>query len=145
VTQVLLSIKPEYAEKILDGTKKYEFRRSVFKNPDIRTIVIYASSPVQKVVGEFEIDTILTIELETLWNKTKKFAGISKEYFMEYFESKEKGYAIKIKSTKKYEDWLSIGEKFNAKPPQSFLYLTEENAPPQQNENKPARSHNKRQ
>lgn len=145
MTQVLLSIKPEYAEKILDGTKKYEFRRSVFKNPDVRTIVIYASSPVQKVVGEFEIDSILNLDLETLWNRTKKFAGITKEYFMEYFESKEKGYAIKIKSTKKYKDGFSLEERFNAKPPQSFLYLFEENAPPQQYEKRPARSHNTRQ
>ncbi len=145
MTQVLLSIKPEYAEKILNGTKKYEFRRSVFKNPDIRTIVIYASSPIQKVVGEFEIDSILNLELETLWNKTKKFSGITKELFMEYFESKEKGYAIKIKSTKKYEDWVSLEKKFNAKPPQSFLYLYEENTPPQPNGIRPARSHNKRQ
>ena len=30
--KVLLSIKPEFAEKIFNGTKKYEFRKSIFKN-----------------------------------------------------------------------------------------------------------------
>lgn len=145
MTQVLLSIKPEYAEKILDGTKKYEFRRSMFKKPDVKTVVIYASSPVQKVIGEFEIESILNHDLETLWGKTKKFAGISKEYFMSYFSSKDKGYAIKIKKTKKYDPWLSLEDNYKAKPPQSFIYLIEENAPPQQKEKKPARSHNTRQ
>jgi predicted transcriptional regulator len=29
--KVLLSIKPQFAEMIFSGTKKYEFRRSVFK------------------------------------------------------------------------------------------------------------------
>lgn len=29
--KVLLSIKPEYVEKILDGTKKFEFRKGIFK------------------------------------------------------------------------------------------------------------------
>ena len=33
--KVLLSIKPEFAEKIFDGTKLYEFRRSIFKNKNI--------------------------------------------------------------------------------------------------------------
>ncbi len=51
-----MSIKPEFAFKIFDGEKKFEFRKVIFKNPDIRTVVVYASSPVQQVIGEFEID-----------------------------------------------------------------------------------------
>ena len=64
--KVLLSIKPEYAYKIFDGSKKYEFRRSVFKDTNVKTIVVYASSPVQKVIGEFEIDSILNESLDSL-------------------------------------------------------------------------------
>ena len=54
--RVLLSIKPEFAELIFKGTKKFEFRKSIFKNSEIKTVVVYASSPMQKVIGEFEID-----------------------------------------------------------------------------------------
>ena len=61
--KVLLSIKPEYAEKIFEGTKKYEFRRSVFKNRNVKTVVVYASSPVQKVIGEFDIEHIINDDL----------------------------------------------------------------------------------
>ena len=57
--KVLLSIKPEFAEKIFNGTKKYEFRKSIFKNKDVDTVVVYASSPWQYVIGEFHIDKIL--------------------------------------------------------------------------------------
>ena len=32
---VLLSIKPKYANQIINGNKKYEFRKSVFKNRDL--------------------------------------------------------------------------------------------------------------
>jgi predicted transcriptional regulator len=69
--KVLLSIKPEFAEMIFSGSKRYEFRRSIFRNPDVKTIVVYASSPVQKVIGEFEIETIINAELENLWKQTK--------------------------------------------------------------------------
>lgn len=121
--KVLLSIKPEFAEKIFNGTKKYEFRRSVFKNPNIKTIVVYASSPVQQVIGEFEIEKILIYELNKLWKETHDFSGISKKYFFDYFINKEIGYAIKIKDYKKYKEPLCIKKDFNATPPQSFMYL----------------------
>src|SRR5215203_6335684 len=101
--KVLLSIKPEFAQKIFDGTKKYEFRRSIFKNPDIKTIVVYASSPVQKVIGEFEIEEIINTDLEDLWSQTEKHSGISKDYFLKYFSGKQNGFAIQIKNTKKYK------------------------------------------
>lgn len=121
--KVLLSIKPEYAEKIFNGTKKYEFRRSVFKKTGVKIVVVYASSPVKKVIGEFEIETILNDELNKLWHQTKDFSGISSDFFFEYFRNKENGFAIKIKKAKKYKRPLSIKEDFNATPPQSFMYL----------------------
>jgi len=121
--KVLLSIKPQFAEMIFSGAKKYEFRRSLFKNPDVKTIIVYASSPVQKVIGEFEIESIINDELVTLWELTKKYAGINEEYFFKYFSNKEYGYAIHIKNVKKYRKALCLREDFNAKPPQSFMYL----------------------
>ncbi len=121
--KVLLSIKPEFANKIFEGTKKFEFRRSIFKNPNIKTIVVYASAPVQKVIGEFEIDKIISNNLSDLWDLTKKYSGISEDYFFEYFADKETGFAIKIKKAKKYKIPKCIRADFNLYPPQSFLYL----------------------
>ena len=88
--KVLLSIKPEFADKIFNGTKKYEFRRSIFKKKEVKTVVVYASSPVQKIIGEFEIETIIKEKVNRLWNLTKDFSGISEEYFFEYFINKAK-------------------------------------------------------
>lgn len=121
--KVILSIKPEYANKIFEGTKKYEFRRAIFKNPDVKKVVVYSSSPVQKIIGEFEIERIISHELETLWNKTKKYSGISEDFFFQYFGDKELGFAIKIKNTKLYKTPKCIREDYNLFPPQSFLYL----------------------
>jgi len=121
--KVLLSIKPQFAEMIFSGTKKYEFRRSLFKNPDVKTIVVYASSPVRKVIGEFKIEAIINDELVALWELTKKYAGINEEYFFKYFANKEYGYAIHIKNAKKYRKALCLREDLNVTPPQSFMYL----------------------
>ncbi|MCB9257078.1 MAG: hypothetical protein H6579_08110 [Chitinophagales bacterium] len=124
--KVLLSIKPEFAFKIFDGEKKFEFRKVIFKNPNIRIVVVYASSPVQQVIGEFEIDDILSSSPDEIWELTKKYSGISEMYFHEYFENKLVAHAIKIKNTKRYKRPMSLKEDFNVLPPQSYLYLNEE-------------------
>lgn len=121
--KVLLSIKPCFAEKIFDGSKKFEFRRCIFKNVHIKTILVYASSPTQKVIGEFEIERILNQDLPALWEETKEHAGIDEEYFYKYFGDKQQGYAIKIKKTKKYKNPLCLKEHFKLTPPQSFSYV----------------------
>ena len=125
-TKVLLSIKPEFAERIFDGTKKYEFRKAVFKDTAIKTVVVYASSPTQRVIGEFEIESIISDSPENLWKITKNNAGIDEYFFKQYFANREKAFAIKIKKTIKYEESLCLKEHFNLTPPQSFLYLKNE-------------------
>jgi predicted transcriptional regulator len=121
--KVLLSIKPQFAEKIFSGEKKFEFRRSIFKNPDIKTVLVYASAPIKKVIGEFEIDEIVYEDIETLWNMTGQQSGISKEYFTAYFTGKDQGYAIKIKNLRKFKTAKCIRYDYNAAPPQSFMYV----------------------
>ena len=121
--RVLLSIKPEYAFKIFDGQKKFEFRKIIFKNPNIKTVVVYASSPVQQVIGEFEIDAIFSLAPNLLWEMTKEYSGISEEFFFEYFADRHIAHAIKIKKTRRYRKPLCIKEDFNAVPPQSYMYL----------------------
>lgn len=121
--RVLLSIKPEYAFKIFDGTKKFEFRKIRFKKPNIKTVVVYASSPVQKVIGEFEIEDILSFDPKSIWDITEKYSGITESFFYEYFANRDIAHAIKIKNTTIYSKPLSIKEDFNAFPPQSYLYL----------------------
>lgn len=121
--RVLLSIKPEYAFKIFDGTKKFEFRKVIFKNPNVKTVVVYASSPVQQVIGEFEIDDIFSFNPKAIWKMTNKQSGITEKFFYEYFADREIAHAIKIKNTKKYLKPLSIKDDFNVVPPQSYVYL----------------------
>ena len=123
--KVILSIKPEFANKIFNGTKKFEFRRTLFKNKKVKKIVVYASSPISKVIGEFEIDRIFHEELDQLWNQTSKFSGISEDYYVQYFNGKESGYAIEVKNPKKYKIGLCIKQNFGLNPPQSFAYLQE--------------------
>ena len=126
IMKVVLSIKPQFANKIFDGTKKFEFRKAIFKNQNVTSVLVYSSSPVQKVIGEFEIAEIFNLDLKTLWDKTKEYSGITEEYFYEYFENREQGFAIQIKNKKKFENPKCLKTDYNLTPPQSFAYWSNE-------------------
>jgi predicted transcriptional regulator len=57
--KVLLSIRPEFALKMFDGSKRYECRRVIFRREKVRTVVVYASDPIKQVIGEFDIGDII--------------------------------------------------------------------------------------
>lgn len=122
--KILLSIKPEFAYKIFSGEKKYEYRRTIFKNKNVRSVIVYVSSPISKVIGEFEVDSVLSGIPEKIWDKTHKESGITKSLFDSYVEKKKKIYAIKIGKTRKYKNDLFLERDFNLNfAPQSFVYL----------------------
>lgn len=122
--RVLLSIKPEFVEKIFSGEKRYEFRRAIFKRPRVNIVVVYASTPIQKVVGEFTISEILCDNVNSLWLRTRRQSGITKDLFFKYFENKNHGFAIGISCVRKYRSPLSLRKDFRMLPPQSYAYLS---------------------
>ncbi|ECB9671315.1 hypothetical protein FL873_05375 [Listeria monocytogenes] len=122
--KVMLSIKPEFVKEIIEGNKLFEYRKAIFKKTNIDSVVIYATKPYGKVVGEFLIDHIIEEEPTELWNLTSEFSGITKKIFNEYFEGRTVGYAIKIKEYIPYEEPLDLSFFSNIKTaPQSFCYL----------------------
>lgn len=125
--KVLLSIKPEYVERIFNGTKKFEYRKILFKNPDVKTVVIYSTKPVGMIVGEFDIGNILVGTPANIWDKTKKFSGVKEVFFDEYFGNRKKAVAIEVTSLKKYRKPICPFAKLtNFTAPQSFMYMTKE-------------------
>lgn len=122
--KVLLSIKPEYVDKIFSGEKKYEYRKSLFSREGVTTVIIYATMPVGKVVGEFEIDKILTDTPKEIWKKTQLSSGINQTFFDQYFDGREKAFAIKIANFMIYDEPQHISEIIKrTHPPQSFCYV----------------------
>lgn len=122
---VLLSIKPEFADKILDGTKTYEFRRVLFKDRNVKTIILYATSPVQRIVGECEVADVLSLSKHALWRKTRSGAAISWKYFDTYFYESVVCHAIQLQRPKRYTEAIKLKEAVGlSHPPQSFVYVS---------------------
>lgn len=122
--KALLSIKPEFVEKIFSGEKLFEYRKAIFKRPEVKSVVIYSTMPEGLIVGEFEIGEILAKSPQDLWEQTKDVSGINKQFFDEYFVNRDVAYAIQIKKLKKYQSPINPYELDTSfKAPQSFKYI----------------------
>jgi len=121
-TRILLSVKPRFAEQILLGEKKYEFRRTIFSRK-VDVVLLYVTTPVQRVVAEFDILGIISEPLDALWKRTRKYAGINKGFFYDYFSGLEKGHAIEIGEIRLYNEPFCPAKELGVKPPQSFAYI----------------------
>ncbi|QXE18285.1 ASCH domain-containing protein [Clostridium sp. 001] len=121
--KAILSIKPEFVNKILSCEKKYEFRKKVFKQ-NIESVIIYSTKPAGVFIGEFKVNKIVSGDVDKVWSKTNKKAGITYKYYKEYFKNNSVAYALKIDDLWIYDhpiDPSSILPDFKA--PQSFCYL----------------------
>lgn len=122
--KVLLSIRPQYVEKIFAGEKLFEFRRSIYRRSNIRTVIVYATRPVGLIVGEFDVDRIISADPQTLWRETRHHAGISHRFFSEYFKGRKLAHALAISDAKVYDTPIQPRDTYeNFTPPQSFMYL----------------------
>ena len=120
---ILMSIKPQYVEKILSGNKKYEYRKNRAKRNDIDKMIIYSTAPVMKVVAEVDIEEIIESTPDILWKKTKLESGITEEFFYKYYKNKTTAVVYKLGNIKIYDKPKSLNDIGVKYVPQSFIYL----------------------
>ena len=120
--KILISINPEHVQNIINGIKKYEYRKIAAKQ-DISSIIIYETTPVKRIVAEAEIIDVLMCSPEELWKLTKVESGISKKFFDEYFEGREIAYAYKLGKVKVYDEPKTLMDYGIKAAPQSFVYI----------------------
>ena len=121
---VLLSIKPKFVDAIIRGNKKYEFRKSIFKDKNINKVYMYSTSPIKKVLGSFTVGEIKEGNPFTLWSEFNEFSGVDANEFFLYFKNREKGFAIEIRNVEQFIEPIDPRNVIPGfTPPQSFHYI----------------------
>lgn len=126
VREILISVKPQYANPIVDGIKTVELRKRFPLDLEIGTrLFIYSSFPEKKVIGECRVKKIERLPISILWNRYSSKALIEWEDFSSYFAGHEQGIAIHIHSEKRYKRPISLPEVNPdiTQAPQSYRYL----------------------
>lgn len=86
--KILLSINPEYSSQILQGTKKYEYRRQIAKRA-VDEILIYSTAPDMKIIGSVKVHSVIKGTPAKLWEKTEKYSGICRKSFFRILKEKK--------------------------------------------------------
>jgi predicted transcriptional regulator len=130
-SDALISIHPDYANAILDGTKTIELRRRVPELVNGSRLWIYATRPTAAVVGVATISDVNRAHPRTIWRKHRDGAGVDHASFMEYFQDTQEAVAILLAAVKRVgpitiEELREIRDRFH--PPQVLLRLSDAEA-----------------
>lgn len=119
----VMSIRPPYAEAILAGTKHVEFRKRRLA-PDISTVLIYATMPVGRLVGIFEIAGYDVASPTALWDRHKGHSGIARSAYRDYYRGTRTAIGILVRDARLLPRPLKLTELDSALiAPQSFAYV----------------------
>lgn len=123
----IISIHPDYADAILNGTKTIELRRRIPELASGSRLWIYATRPTAAVVGVVTITNVNKAHPRTIWQKHKEGTGLDHASFKEYFSGAQEAVAILLKTAKRVgpitvEQLREIRDRFH--PPQVLLRLT---------------------
>lgn len=121
--KILMPINPKYVEMILSGRKKYEYRKIRAKRNNVDKIIIYSTYPIMKVVAEVDVEEIIEETPAKLWELTKNYSGVTKEFYNDYYKKKKNAIAYKLGNIEKYDKPKRLSEIGINYVPQSFVYL----------------------
>jgi len=126
---IFLSIRPQYANRILEGTKTVELRRV---RPKYMTegalALIYVPSPIKSLVGAFKVDLVVKKPVQELWEIVHDKAGVTREEFDAYFDGTSIGVGIFFSNIWILPEPIELQDlkeqMLGFQPPQGFRYAT---------------------
>ena len=127
---LFISVKPEFADKLIKKQKTIELRKT---KPNVEIgdiIIIYASSPKQSIVGLGIIKKIIITTPELMWKSFSSKLGIDKVRFDRYYSGYQNAIGIEVDKVNEVQpihlkDLQTIDPQFH--PPQIYRYISNMN------------------
>lgn len=122
---LLISVKPRYANAILDGTKTVELRRTRPNLPDGSLVILYSSTPTRAVVGWAHLTGIRTGTPVEIWDNYGVAAAIEEPDYDAYFDGTDQAFALELEDvvTAVQPIPLDVIRSIGIQPPQSWRYV----------------------
>jgi predicted transcriptional regulator len=125
---LFLSLKPAFADLILDGAKTVELRKVRPRAAAGTLAIVYASTPVRAVVGTCTVADIGQERPGIIWKLHGPRTGLRWQDFDEYFDGRSTAVAITVIAPHRLDEPLPLqalrSGPHGFSPPQSFRYLT---------------------
>jgi predicted transcriptional regulator len=124
---LLLSVRPTFAERIIEGTKTAELRRV---RPAVRvgqSVLIYGSSPMMALLASAVVERVDAASPEALWGRVRNAAGVTKAEYVAYFAGAANACAIWLGDVTAFEQAIPLRRLRERwpwfRPPQSYCYV----------------------
>ena len=125
---LLFSLKPQFADLVIRGEKRVEFRRRFSTNMEGALAYFYISSPVKCIMFSSILSKVHYSNVSDLWKRFCSIGGVSEKDFFTYFNGINDGYAIELDNVKILSKKWSLDSIRNShipsfRPPQSYYNL----------------------
>jgi predicted transcriptional regulator len=127
---LLISIHPEFVEKIFAGQKRVEVRRRRPKLNNGDVIAIYATAPRCELVGLTRVVEVHESTPLELWDSVAADAAIDRGRYDRYFAGSKTAIGIVLEDPRPFPRPATLGDLRQIwpgfHPPQGFCYLKPE-------------------
>ena len=132
-SQLLMSIRPDYAEQIISGQKAVEIRKRFSEKWTGKKVTIYASQPASSLLGDATVKSVICGEPQAVWNEFQQYIACSRQQFNRYIGTTNKVYAVVLGDVRPFSEKIPISQlshllKQDLKPPQSYSSLQKDSA-----------------
>ncbi len=128
----IISIRPQYIDKILAGEKTVEIRKRPIRMAPGTLLWLYATRPYGCIAGMCTVKAVLRSHPDEIWESYSNETGISYDTFVSYVNGAEKITAITLDTIKPVDQSMTLQDIRKQiqifHPPQFFSYI-EQNSP----------------
>ena len=128
--ELLISIRPEHADSIVEGLKTVEFRRRFPPEQRVRgaTVWIYSTAPVREVIGTAVVVSVDRMGTAALWHAYGDRGAVSRGVFDDYFSGVSEGHAISLGGVRRLGTPVDAArlEALDFATPQSYRFVPED-------------------
>lgn len=122
---IILSIKPKWAELIYSGKKTIEWRKSFPKRGNIECVYLYETAPVKKITGFFTLAEIKIYMLSDAFKQMKEIIEmgcVSVDDLQKYKGNRDCIYGWNIDKVTRFSEPWDLQYVNLKRPPQSWCY-----------------------
>jgi predicted transcriptional regulator len=122
---LIMSIQPQFTEKIMSGEKKIEIRKKFNAKWKDHKVSLYSTSPSKKLMGYATIQNVIKDNPRNIWTKFSSGLGCTKLQFDNYTNGLSEIYAISFSNIIEYSNPLTLSNlshmcEKRIFPPQSY-------------------------
>jgi predicted transcriptional regulator len=106
----LLSVRPRFAEALLDGSKTVEIRRRRAHLAHGSTCLLYATSPVRALLGAMQVSRTASGTPDALWRRWGSQTALERDEYDAYLAGSDQACAIVVGAVTRFAFPVALAE-----------------------------------